>query len=109
MKLVFMVVESSDADPLSEELVHAGHTVTKLGSSGGFVRRRSYTLFTGVADEAVEEVITIARRVTSEREEFAPIRQLPFLGEIDLTSEPKTVRGGGAVIWVIPVERFEQL
>lgn len=109
MKLVFMVVESSDADQLAKDLVRAGHTVTKLGSSGGFLRRHSNTLFTGVDDEAVEEVIAIARRVTSAREEFAPIRQLPFLGEIDLTSEPKTVRRGGAVIWVMPVDRFERL
>ena len=109
MKLVFMVVESSDADTLSKELVHAGHTVTKLGSSGGFLRRHSNTLFCGVDDDAVEEVVSIARRVTSAREEFAPVRQLPFLGELDLGREPVTVRRGGAVIWVMPVEHFERL
>ena len=109
MKLVFMVVESSDADLLAKELVRAGHTVTRLGSSGGFLRRHSNTLFTGVDDEAVDEVIAIARRFTSAREEFAPVRQLPFLGEIDLTSQPETVRRGGAAIWVMPVDRFERL
>lgn len=109
MKLVFMVVESSDAEPLAKELVQAGHIVTKLGSSGGFLRRHSNTLFTGVDDEAVEEVIAIARRVTSAREEFAPVQQLPFLGGLDLASEPKTVSRGGAVIWVMPVDHFERL
>ena len=109
MKLVFMVVESSDADMLSRELVQAGHTVTKLGSSGGFLRRHSNTLFCGVEDEAVEEILAIARRVTSAREEFAPIRQLPFLGDLDLAGEPTTVRRGGAVIWVMPVDHFERL
>ena len=44
MKLVVMVVESSDAAVLAQELVHAGHHVTKLGSSGGFLRRHSNTL-----------------------------------------------------------------
>lgn len=109
MKLIFMVVEAADADALADELVEAGHHVTKLGSTGGFLRRRSNTLLSGVEDAAVDEVVSIARRMTRAREEFAPVRQLPFLGELDLANEPTTVRRGGAVIWVVPVERFERL
>lgn len=109
MKLVMMVVDNAHADRLSDELVRNGHAVTRLGSSGGFLRRRSATLMAGVDDGAVDDVIEIARRVTEAREEFAPLRQLPFLGEMDITQAPRTVRRGGAVIWVVPVERFERI
>ena len=109
MKLVVMVVESSDAVELTDELVRAGHPVTKLGSSGGFLRRHSNTLCCGVEDDQVEDVIRIAKKLTRAREEFAPIRMLPFLGDLDLSNEQTTVRRGGAVIWVVPVDRFERL
>ncbi len=109
MKLIFMIVESSDADVLSDELLGAGHQVTKLGSTGGFLRRHSNTLISGVEDDVVDDVLAIARRVTQSREELAPIRPLPFLGELDLAREPTTIRRGGAVIWVVPVDRFEKL
>ncbi len=109
MKLVVIVVESSDADRLSDELVQSGHHVTKLGSAGGFMRRHSNTLICGVEDDSVDDVIGIAERLTQVREEFAPIRPLPFLGELALANEPTKVRRGGAVIWVLPVDRFERL
>lgn len=104
-----MVVESADADRLADELVRAGYPVTRLGSSGGFLRRHSSTLFSAVSDEAIDDVIAIARRVTSARAEFVPVRTLPFLGEMSLSGDPAEVRRGGAVVWVLPVERFERL
>ncbi len=109
MKLIIFVMESVDADRLSDQLVQAGHAVTKVGSTGGFLRRGSSTIITGVEDDAVSEVIEIARRTTQARANFAPIRQLPFLGELDLASEPVEVPRRGAVLWVLPVERFERL
>lgn len=53
MKLILMVVDGSDVDRLSDELVKAGHSVTRVGSSGGFLRRRSTTIFSGVEDDQV--------------------------------------------------------
>lgn len=48
MKLIVMVVDGADVDRLADEMVTAGYPVTKLGSSGGFLRRRSGTLISGV-------------------------------------------------------------
>lgn len=109
MKLVIFVVDSADATPLTDALVTAGFFVTRLGSSGGFLRRNSNTLMTGVEDAQVEDVLEIAARLTHARTEFLPVRTLPFLGELDLASEPVQVRRGGAVAWVLPVDRFERL
>ena len=109
MKLVVMVVDANDVDRVSDELVRSGHPVTKLGSSGGLLRRHSTTLISGVEDEAVEEVIAIARRLTQARTDWAPVHSLPFLGEGTVSEEMLEVRRGGAVLWVLPVERFERL
>ena len=109
MKLIVIVADSDDVDVLTDELVAAGHPVTKLGSRGGFLRHGSTTIISGVEDDQVDAVIAIAKRLTHARREFVPIRQLPFLGEPVLMQEPVEVQRGGAVIWVLPVERFERV
>ena len=109
MKLVLMVVDGSDVDRLSDELVQAGHSVTRVGSSGGFLRRRSTTILSGVEDDAVDDVVAIVRRLSSARTEWAPVHGLPFLAEATAPDEMLEVRRGGAVIWVLPVEHFERL
>ena len=108
MKLVLVVVERSDADGLADRLVQAGYPVTKLGSSGGFLRRHSTTLLSGVPDEKVDDVLTLIREQTRGRTELVPAQRLPLLGALDLAHEPVEVRRGGAVVWVLPVERFER-
>ena len=108
MKLIVMVVDGADVDRLADEMVTAGYPVTKLGSSGGFLRRRSSTLISGVDDAAVDDVVALARRLTRARAEFAPVHQIPFLGDAVASLDGLEVRRGGAVIWVLPVERFER-
>ncbi len=108
MKVILIVAETADVDHLSNELVGAGYPVTKLGSSGGLLRRGNSTLISGVPDDAVDGVIEIVRRLTHARTELVPVRELPLLGQLDLTREPLEVRRGGAVIWVLPVDRYER-
>ena len=109
MKLVVMVVGREDAGPLVDELVAAGMPLTKVSGSGGFLGRGSTTIFSGVEDADVETVVATARRLTEARTELVPARQLPFLSDIGYDKEPREVRRGGAVIWVVPVEQFERV
>ena len=62
MKLLVFVAEDSAADPTVDALVEQGFRVTRLASTGGFLRRGNTTLLVGVEEAAVERVLAIARR-----------------------------------------------
>ena len=42
------------------------------------------------------------------RTEYLPVQTLPFLGEGSVLAEPVEVRTGGAIVFVLGVERFEK-
>jgi uncharacterized protein YaaQ len=108
-KLVVMVVSDSDANKLMKQIVKAGFSATKIGSTGGFLRRGSVTILSGVADEQLDALIDIVRETSHDRKEFVPVQTLPFLGDGGFTSEPVEVRVGGAIVFVLDIERFERV
>ncbi|MCE2853501.1 MAG: cyclic-di-AMP receptor [Roseiflexaceae bacterium] len=53
MKLLVFVTEDAVADAAVDALVEQGFRVTRLASSGGFLRRGNTTLLVGVEDTSV--------------------------------------------------------
>ena len=62
MKLLVFVTEHSVTDQTVDALVEQGFRVTRLASTGGFLRRGNTTLLVGVEDNAVERAVSIVRR-----------------------------------------------
>ena len=67
MKLIHSIVHDEDSPRLMSELNKAGFRVTKLNSSGGFLRSGNTTLMIGVADEELETALEIIRKFSSAR------------------------------------------
>lgn len=107
-RLVMMIVSDTDADTLQARLVAGHYSVTKVGSTGGFLRRGSVTLFSGVPQHEVDAVVGIVNEVCHARREFVPVQTLPFIGDGAFTAEPVEVRVGGAIVFVLPVERYQR-
>ena len=61
MKLLLFVVEDNVADPTVDTLVEQGFRVTRLASTGGFLRKGNTTLLVGVEDEAAERAAAVVR------------------------------------------------
>ena len=61
MKLIIAIVRDLDAGPVIEQLVNHGHRVTRVASTGGFLRRGNVTLLIGAEEHHVEPVIDILR------------------------------------------------
>jgi uncharacterized protein YaaQ len=59
MKLIIAIVRDADAGPVVERLVSDGYRVTRIASTGGFLRRGNVTLLIGVEAEQVEGVIAL--------------------------------------------------
>lgn len=88
MKMIIVIIKDSDADSLTQVLTSAEFRVTRIASTGGFLRRGVVTLLIGVKDERVEAGIQVVRE------------HLPKSGS---QGESR------ATIFVVPVQRFEQV
>lgn len=109
MKLIFAIVQDEDADNLTDALIADGYRITRIGSTGSFLRMGNTSLMLGVEDQQVPQVIAIIRRICRRRKQMA-VPYSPAL-EPGLLYMPENfeVEVGGAVIFVHPVVRFERL
>jgi len=108
LKLVIIIASDSDADRLMKRLIEQGLPATKIGSTGGFLHRGSATILSGVEANEVDQVLAMVRTECHARTEYMPVQTLPFFGEGAPLSEPVEVRVGGAIVFVVNVERFEK-
>ena len=63
MKLIFIIVRDIDGDTVQQGLVEKGHRVTRVASTGGFLRHGNVTMMTGIEEEKVEVVIQLLREI----------------------------------------------
>ncbi len=63
MKMMIIIVRDDDADNVVSELVGQGHRVTRMSSTGGFLKRGNVTLLVGVAGEKIEAVMGLLQQV----------------------------------------------
>ena len=108
-KLMIMVVSDADADRLIRALVSHGYPATKIGSTGGFLRRGNTTVMSGVDAREVDEVMEFVRRFCHARIEHIPLQALPITGDGAPIVDPMEVRVGGAVVFVLNIERLEKV
>lgn len=108
LKLVIIIASDTDADRLMKALIQQGFPATKVSSTGGFLHRGNATILSGIEAGEVEAVLAMVRAECHARNEYVPVQTLPFFGEGTALSEPVEVRVGGAIVFVVNVERFEK-
>ena len=57
MKLLIAIVQDADTQKLVKELMGKKHRVTKLASTGGFLKSGNTTLLIGMEEHEMEDVI----------------------------------------------------
>jgi len=65
MKLIVAIVRDSDSDAVVAGLVERHFRVTRIASTGGFLRRGNTTLWVGTEDEKVDEAIGLIRATSA--------------------------------------------
>ncbi|MEG2015549.1 MAG: cyclic-di-AMP receptor, partial [Oscillospiraceae bacterium] len=55
MKLLIAIVNKDDTNKVSDGLMDAGFIITKLATTGGFLRSGNTTMIMGVSDEKLDE------------------------------------------------------
>lgn len=86
MKMIIIIVDDNDADTLTQALTAGNFRVTRVASTGGFLRSGVVTMLLGVEEEQVDAILQTVRNSLS----------------------PKTDQKR-ATIFVVPVHHFEQV
>jgi uncharacterized protein YaaQ len=87
MKMIIVIIKDSEADALTKAMTSAEYRVTRIASTGGFLRSGVATLLLGVNESQVDSAIKL-------------IRETIAIGM------PTEKHGS---LFVVPVERFEQV
>lgn len=109
MKLILAIVHDKDAHILADSLVQKKVQVTKLASTGGFLREGNTTFLIGVEKERVAEIIEIIRNSCKSRTQtVTPVYPIANTVDTNITY-PTEILVGGATVFVINVEDFYKL
>lgn len=108
MKLVIAVVQDKDSGKLAQNLVKSNIRATKLASTGGFLHAGNTTFLIGTDDDKVEDVKQIISQSCKAREQVvAPMSPMGANME-SYIPYPVNVQVGGATVFVVNVEQFDQ-
>ena len=109
MKLVLVIVQDDDAIDLVEAITEEGFRVTKLATTGGFLKAGNTTLMIGVEKEKVQSVIDVVKYVCQKRKQIIAT-PTPITGNGDMyMSYPIEIEVGGATVFVIDVDQFVKI
>lgn len=86
MKMIIIIVKDSDADTLTQSFTANNFRVTRVASTGGFMRSGVVTMLLGVEDTQVDAAIKVVR-----------------------DSLPASSDDKHATLFVVPVQHFEQV
>ncbi len=104
MKLVFAIVRNEDEKPLIRALVEKEFSVTRISSSGGFLRSGNATLMIGVEDERLQLSLDVIKGASHQKTELIT-SYIPNAG-IESVPVPISVSVGGATVFVVDIESF---
>lgn len=107
MKLIMAIVSSDDGSKVINALTNSGFAVTKLSTTGGFLAIGNTTLLVGVEDSKVDEVLEIIKSKCKKRDKVVPASASYGAGVY--TAFPIDIKVGGAIVFVLDVDRFEKI
>jgi len=108
MKLVVAVIHDRDQKRASEKLRGAGYKFTKVASTGGFLREGNVTMLIGAEEADVDRLLGLLNESTKTREQYLNVLPPEATPVGTFMASPVKVQVGGAIAFVLDVERFER-
>ncbi|MDP2329063.1 MAG: cyclic-di-AMP receptor [Dehalococcoidia bacterium] len=110
MKMCIVIVPAQDGDRLLAAMAEQGMRATRIGSTGGFLKRGSATVLTAVEESKVDDLAALLHEEFPEVVERMPLTSLPFADEMEGGPTAMVdVRVGGAVLFVLGLDRVERV
>ncbi len=88
MKMMIVILNDQDGDPVIKALVEDQFRVTRIASTGGFLRRGNTTLLIGTDEDRIDQAME-AIRINSKTPDQSGV--------------------GRATVFVLNVDRYDQL
>ncbi len=107
MKLIIAIVNNEDSSVTQTSLIDNGFFVTKLASTGGFLKKGNTTFLIGTNDDKVDAVLEIIKKHAKKRivkQSTVPPSDMGVFNPIMVD-----VLVGGATVFVVDVDRFEKI
>ena len=110
MKMIYAIVRNDNEDDVVTQLTQHHYSVTRLSTTGGFLRKGNTTLMIGADDEKVDEVISLIKQECGQHQKLTV--NMPYISGtsmINYATMHMHVEVGGATIFVVNVERYEKI
>ena len=106
-KLAVAIVQIDDVHDLMQVLVERGFGATRIDAAGGFLRKENALVLVATDDEGYALFQQVVRQTCRTR----TATWVPAIddGTVGLYADPVDVEVGGAVVFVLPIERVEYL
>jgi uncharacterized protein YaaQ len=104
--LLTAIVQEQDVDVAERALAVLEMPVIRLSSTGGFLGRRNATLLIGLPEGFAEQALAALRKSCRQRVEYLAI---PMEGAPLPLPTPVPVTVGGAKVFALPVEHYEEI
>lgn len=109
MRLIIAIVQDEDSGKLVDKLMKNQFGVTKLASTGGFLKSGNTTLIVGAEKEKVDAAIEIIRETCSPRKRITTTPAPTTWATGVYTPYSVEVEVGGATVFVVNVEQFNKI
>lgn len=109
MKLIYAIVRNDNEDDVTDALMREHFSVTRLSTTGGFLRKGNTTLMIATEDENVEHCIETIKNECGHSQKITV--NMPYVSGTSMVSYstmPMQVEIGGATIMVVNLERFDK-
>ena len=107
MKLIICIVQDEDASDVIDALTEENYRITKLATTGGFLKSGNTTLMTGVDEDKVTSAVETIKKICKQHKEV--ITMPNHLNDSEagfMTQYPVEINVGGATVFVLDVDQF---
>ncbi len=108
MKLIIAIIQTADEADTVQHLNSEGFFVTKLSTTGGFLKAKNTTLLIGTDDTNVDKVIDVLRKFAGHRMQLSPVAGADMRVFNPTGAHMAEVPAGGCVVFVMDVDKAEK-
>ena len=101
MKMVLAIINYDDSQDVISSLMKAGFSITKLATTGGFLKAGNVTILIGLDESKLDECFDIIREHSSSRKQIMPATAELGMGFFPSTKERPNSRS----IWRVSSRR----
>ncbi len=108
MKLILSIIQTADETDTVQELNKKGFFVTKLSTTGGFLKAKNTTLLIGTDDEKVESVLEVLKKYAGHRMQLSPVSGADMRMFNPAGANMVEVPAGGCVVFVLDIDKAQK-